>query len=203
MIENPLPNSTAAGTTETAAFFECAASTLVDWLVPTLGDEWSARSVGPETIASLLELIPAGGPVSKYLVLGVSGWAAMFSNGPRGTDVGVLPSRAARDLGVISIRATAVDPDGDSFAAAILEVYDQRSTDPQLCLRSVFVANDGGRWRFGESGDRFQFEDVERYARRAIRDRLSPSLVRCYLAELGVPQISVGVDVTGYLVERV
>jgi hypothetical protein len=204
MIGDVLPNSSAGTTTETVGFFECGAATLVDWLVTTLGDGWSVSNVGPKSVVSLLHLIPAGvGPVSKYLVLEVDGWAAVFSDGPTGTDLGVLPSRASRDLGVTAIRSTAVDPESDSFGAAIFEVYVPDSTDPQLCLRSVFAADDGGRWRFGESGDPFQFEDVGRYTRRAIRDRLPPHVVRHYLAELGAPQLSVDAEWPGYLVERV
>ncbi len=199
-----LPNSVAGITTETSGFIESEPATFVDWLLPALGGGWSALEVGPASVRSLLDLIPAGvGPLSRYLVLGADGWTVVLSDGPGGTDLGVLPSRAARDLHVTAIRATAVDPESDSFGAAILEVFDWRSTDPQLCLRSVFAADDGGRWRFGESGDRFEFEDVRRYGRRTIRERLSPDLVREYLSALEVPALSFEAEVSGFLVEKV
>lgn len=104
MIGELLPNSAAGTTTETVGFFACEATTLVDWLVPTLGIGWSARVVGADRISSQLHLVPAGGPVSKYFVLDLGDWVAVFSDGPTGTDLGVLPSRAARDLAVTAIR---------------------------------------------------------------------------------------------------
>lgn len=202
MTEEALPNSAVGGTTETAGFFDCPAATLVGWLVEGLGDEWSAHPAGPDSVASLLHMIPAGGPASKYLVLDMSGWAVVFTDGTRGTDVGVLPLQAAHDLGVTSIRAVAVDPGSSSLGAAILEVFDPSSNDQQLCRRSIYAALDGSRWRFGESGARLPFEDTDRYTERKVRDRFPPALVRRYLGELGAPQVSLGAEATGFLVER-
>lgn len=199
-----LPCSVAGGATETAGFVECKAAILVDWLIPSLGTGWSAVHVGPRLLGEMIDLIPAGvGPRSKFLVLDVvDSWTLLLSDGPLGTDLGVIPSRVARDLHVGAIRATAVDADDDSLGAAVLEVFDPQSSDRQFCRRSVFAADDGGRWRFGEFGSRFEFEDVQRYARRSIRERFTPDMVRTYLDALGAPRVVIESELSGHLVER-
>ena len=65
-------------------------------------------------------------------------WTLILSNGPMGTDVGVLPSQAARELRARAIRAVCVADDSPAFAARILEVYGPtvsllwQSSDPSL-----------------------------------------------------------------------
>ena len=49
---------------------------------------------------------------------------------PLGTDVGVLPSYAARELKYRGIRAVRVDDDEPGYPARVLEVYGPRGEPP-------------------------------------------------------------------------
>lgn len=199
-----LPNSARGRLSETAGFFHVPAERLASWLVAALGEGWSLQTIGSGTVSESIEhLQPFGqAPLRKYLLLESDGWTVVFSDGPLGTDVGVLPSRAARDLGVRAVRATAVDPGSSSSYASVFEVFDDESTDAQLCLRTVYAVDDGGRWRFGELGERFSFEDSEQLAKRRVRDRLGPEAIRGYLEALGAPAVSLDSEVVAHLVER-
>ena len=154
----------------------------------SLGSGWRVHEL-PRVPArdGIAELLKESVHRSRLLLgsLG-SGWTLVLTNGPLGTDLGVLPSRAARDLKVQALRATAVQPGLDHFPAAILEVFDPSSADPQLCARNVYAANDGGRWTFGEYGVRLPFEDVARYEARSVRDRLTAAMIRKYVAAFDV-----------------
>ena len=50
--------------------------------------------------------------------------------------------------------------------------------------RRIEVFNDG-RWEFRSEGSPLPFENQESYRARAVRDRLTPSIVAWYLSELG------------------
>jgi len=52
--------------------------------------------------------------------------------------------------------------------------------------RSVAAANDGGRWTFDESGERYPFEQIERYGARRKRERFTREMLRDYLRHFGV-----------------
>lgn len=106
---------------------------------------------------------------------------------PRGTDVGVLPSYAARELECRAIRAVRVDDDQPGNPARILEVYGPRGTPPLALERSVAAANDGGRGVFETSGTPYAFEDQAAYRRRAKLRRLTGEMLHDYLLALGVP----------------
>jgi hypothetical protein len=99
----------------------------------------------------------------------------------------LLPRHAANELGCTTIRATAAVPRADRFGAVILEVYDEKSAqDPLRGRRSIYAADDGGRWVFDQVGEPFPFEDLEAYTRRRIRDRFTPAMMGDYLRGLGV-----------------
>jgi hypothetical protein len=88
-----------------------------------------------------------------------------MNNGPLGTDVGVLPTYAARELKCRAIRAVRVDDDGPCYPARILEVYGPGGKPPLAVERTIAAANDGGRWVFETSGTPFAFEDEAAYTR--------------------------------------
>jgi hypothetical protein len=184
-----LPSQLSVPATQTAGYFETSAPVFADWLVGALGSPWQARRWAGGSLAEAAELVRPHVPLRRYLLLPVSRWTVMLNDGPQGTDVGVLPMHAARELGCRSVRAVATDPrNGDTFPATIMEVYDPAAVDdPMLCRRTIYAMDDGGRWEFGESGERFDFEDVDAYRRRRVRDRFTPELLERYLTELGVP----------------
>jgi hypothetical protein len=109
-------------------------------------------------------LVPAG-----------PGWVALFSNGPLGTDVvGIVQtlSKVTASLGV-HVRVT--------NSGCVFEVF---RGDP---VRNVWAAKDGSRWKFGEYGKAFDFEDELAYRSVRIKDRLTSEMVSRYLDALAVP----------------
>jgi hypothetical protein len=50
--------------------------------------------------------------------------------------------------------------------------------------------NDGGRWRFEESGKRFPFEQVGRYEDGRKRDRFTREMLRDYLRAFSIEPFS-------------
>ncbi len=76
----------------------------------------------------------------------------------------------------------AVNPSGQvtQYRATILEYYANG-----IERRHVFVANDGGKWKFGESGEPFPFENTEVYKVRSIKDRFTNAMLLEYLKKLG------------------
>ena len=67
------------------------------------------------------------------------------------------------------------------YRATILEYYSKGVEQ-----RHIFVANDGGKWTFGESGTPFPFEDTAVYKVRAIKNRFTNVMLLGYLKELGI-----------------
>jgi hypothetical protein len=183
-----LPSQLSSPATETAGYFETSAPVFAEWLAGALGLPWRARGWAGGSLAEAVELVRPHVPLRRYLLLPVSGgWTVLLNDGPLGTDVGVLPMHAARELHCRSVRAVAA-AHRDKFPATIMEVYDPAAVDdPMLCRRAIYAVDDGGRWEFGESGERFEFEDVDAYRRRRVRDRFTPELLERYLIELGVP----------------
>ena len=59
--------------------------------------------------------------------------------------------------------------------------------DDGRVVRVISAADDGGRWDFMTAGSPFDFEELDRYAERRIRDRFPAELLYPYLRELGVP----------------
>lgn len=138
---------------------------------------------------TLTALYPRTAPiVTKYLFWPLSeDWTLYFDNGASGTDAGP-PSVLSARLGVDAMRVVMADETANpasgqitQYRATILECYSKG-----VELRHIFVANDGGKWKFGESGEPFQFEDTAAYKVRSIKDRFTNAMLLGYLKELGV-----------------
>jgi hypothetical protein len=123
----------------------------------------------------------------RYACVALKDWTLVLNNGPRGTDVGVLPSYAARELACRAIRAVRVDDDEPGYPARILEVFGPRGKPPLALERSIAAANDGGRWKFETAGRAFEFEDEAAYGRRSKSSRFTGDMLHDYLAALHVP----------------
>lgn len=200
-----LPNSRFGRTTETVGFFETDVHTFARWQTRGLGHGWEDIDIGQGSVEALIDKtvgVERTPRCDKYLILAAGRWSMLFTDGPLGTDTGVLPARAASDLRVRGVRATAVDSDSDSFAAAIVDLFDPDADDASGCLRSVHATHDGYSWTFGQYGEPLEFEDVDAYQRRAVRQRFTAAMVREFLAHLGIPDIGLEDTTTGRLVSR-
>lgn len=188
MSYEALPNDAMVPTTEEVAFFELPAAAFSTWLIAELGPQWVQREVGCESgqILGTLDRHPDVG-IDRYLLFSSSGWTAVLNNSKLGTDMGMIPSIAARRLECMAIRAVTAEDRKDSYGATILEVFDPTGTLPLRRRRTISAANNGGGWRFDQSGEPFSFEDEASYSLRRIRDRFTPALLYRYLDCLNVP----------------
>jgi len=181
-----LPSPAGGATTEQVGYFEVGSPVLADWMVRGFDAGWATRPAGVASLADAVALLPPGGPVSRYLCVPVGGWTALLSDGPLGTDVGVLPSYAARELACRAMRVVSVG-DTATYPARVLEVYGPEGVPPLALERSIVAANDGGRWVFETTGFAYSFEDRSAYTRRSKASRFTTQMVYDYLRALGVP----------------
>ncbi len=187
-----LPTAAGGATTEQVGYFEIASRPLADWIARGLETGWVVRPANVDSVADAVAILAPGTAVTRYLCVPVGAWTALLSNGPVGTDVGVLPSYAARELGCRAMRVVNSD-DTAMYPARILEVYAPTGKPPLALERLIVAANDGGRWVFESSGATYPFEDQLAYTRRTKASRFTTDMVYDYLRALGVP-IETGPD---------
>lgn len=182
-----LPSELGGATTQQVGFFACDHRRLAEWLSEGLQPPWRIRAADWDSIDDALHALRPQPVLSRYACIGVDDWTVLMSNGPMGTDVGVLPSYAARELKCRGIRAVRVDDDQPGYPARILEVYGPQGEPPLALERSIVAANDGGRWIFTTCGTAFPFEDQAAYRNRYKSRRLTGEMLHDYLVALGVP----------------
>lgn len=173
-----LPSPEGGRTTSEVGYFQCEVTTYADWLLEGfLASDEPSRLRKPRwrTMSeALADLIPVA-PVSRYGCVPIGDWTLLLDNGPGGTDVGVLPRYAARELRTRAIRAVSTGDDV-TYPARIMEVYDVDG-DASSMRRSIVAANDGGRWVFETYGEPFDFEDLEAYDQRIKAKRFSEQML--------------------------
>lgn len=142
-----------------------------------------------EVVTNLAEALNALPPLSaekrrRLFVATRAGWTACFQSGIQGSDPFPAMSMLAQRLGVLAMRVCSTHP-SEMWPANIWEVYapEPLGGEPPLGYRrSIGASNDGGRWTFDESGERFAFERPEFYARRLKRERFTRALLTEYLS---------------------
>lgn len=197
-----LPSPTGGPTTEQVGYFKADTKTIANWLSGGLGGAWRLAAANWASSSDAIAGLTPGPMLSRYACVPVNDWTAVLNDSPGGTDVGVLPSYAARELGIMAIRAVCAD-DQAVYPARILEVYGASGEPPLALIRSIVVANDGGQWVFEEAGRPFSFEDLSAYRSRLKARRLTVEMVSEYLQALGVPVDQEPDWSSAQLVERV
>jgi hypothetical protein len=167
-------------------YFDAEPSTLAEWLCQGLSQGHHIRDAGVETATQAADLIAPGGPLTLRVVFPRRNWSMLVTDGPHGTDLGMLPSLAARELGCTGIRAVCLADGAGPYPARILEVFGPDGVPPLLAVRSIAASYDGGRWVFETSGEVLPFEDEAAYNAARKADRFSPALLLAYLSKLGV-----------------
>jgi hypothetical protein len=174
---------------------ERAARAYAEWwgeLLAPRGGEVATRPVAGSLEQVLSTLLPlTRGENQRHLFIPTrSAWTAYFDNGWRGTDVGSAMRYMSRTLGCRGMRVGAVPhtlrKDKGRYGIVVLEVYGPHQTDWLNILRTLYVANDGGRWVFGQSGEPFPFEKPERYQARRLRERFTFDMLKEYVRHLGL-----------------
>jgi hypothetical protein len=196
------PSRVGGPTTHEVGFFAYNHQRLADWLVEGLDASWITSTPGWKSPDEALQILAPAPILSRYACVAIDGWALVLNNTPLGTDVGVLPSYAARELKCRAIRAVRVDDDEPGYAARVLEVYGSDGDPPLALERSIVAANDGGRWVFETHGKAFAFEDEEAYRRRTMASRFTGQMLHDYLLALGVPADSEPDWATAVMIEQ-
>lgn len=96
----------------------------------------------------------------------------------------------------ISLADHLIDPESgrvSQYGATIFEYFEKDDA-----RRSVFAANDGGKWVFGQHGTPFGFEKLDAYNARLVRDRFNGSLLLQYLRELNASLDESGESIFGH-----
>lgn len=134
-------------------------------------------------------LLPRTSPIAtKYLFWPVNeSWTLYFDNSAGGTDAAPL-SVLSSHLHTNSIRVVMAEQLVDTvtkqieqYGATIFEYYVDGAD-----RRHIFAANDGGKWKFGQSGAPFAFEDIDAYKERSVQKRFTPEMLLTYLRSLGI-----------------
>lgn len=165
---------------------------LVSWHA-SIGTTYTRR----EIISNLADAFEALLPLSqekrrRLFVSTTSGWTACFQSGIQGSDPAPAMPTLARRLQVLAMRVCSTPPSA-RWPATIWEVYasDQLGgVAPLGHRRAISASNDGGRWKFSETGARFEFEKPERYSVPKKRDRFPRALLEEYLRHFDLAPFS-------------
>ena len=155
----------------------------------SIGIEYSHMEISSSLDAAFESLVPlAHSKMRRLFVATRSDWVACFQNGIQGSDPTPAMSFLARKMETMAMRVCCTAGTA-KYPAVIWELFASESfggKSPLGCRRSIAAANDGGHWKFEESGERFPFEQVERYAESRKRDRFTREMLCEYLREFGV-----------------
>jgi hypothetical protein len=182
-----LPSAAGGPVTQEVGYFDTSPNTVAPWLREGLGDGWTIRSAEWGSLSDAVADLAPSAIMTRHGAIPAGEWTLILTNGPLGTDVGMLPSLAARELGCRAVRAVCVRDEEGEFPARVLEVFGPNGSGPLLALRSIAAANDGGEWVFETTGEPLAFERAEYYTRRRKSERFTAELLYEYLRRLGVP----------------
>ena len=144
-----------------------------------------------EQVLSRLLPLSGGERLRRLFIPTRSAWTAYVENQWTGTDAASPMSVMAGKLSIRCLRVVAVPHtlrgDKGRYGAVMLDVFGPEQPGKILnYVRTLYAANDGGRWVFGQSGEPFPFEQVEKYQERRVRDRFTFEMLRDYLHHLGL-----------------
>jgi hypothetical protein len=191
-----------APVTSTMGFLELgaeqAAQAFATWQREQVTSQGSTIEVLPvsgtlEQALSRLLPLTSGERQRRYLFIPTrSAWTAYVNSVWTGTDAASPMRYMARWLSIRCLRVVAVPHTlrkhgGGRYGGVMLDVFGPEQPGEILnYVRSIYAANDGGRWVFGHSGEPFPFEQVEQYQARRVRDRFTFEMLKDYLRHLGL-----------------
>lgn len=191
--------------TSEVGFLECDANTAADafheWQTPIQagrGVRLGRREVVGDFPTKIESLLPLTSVERRRFLFSptASSWTAYFDNGWRGTDVFSTVSYLCTTIGCRGIRGVSI-PHGirrsagrevGRSGATMLALYLPDSTSCSFLniRRSISAAYDG-RWTFDANGEPpLEFEQLERYKARQIRDRFTQEMLNEYLQHFGI-----------------
>ena len=157
----------------------------------SLGDRLETTEVDGALADALGKLLPFTGPGTRELFINTtSEWIAYFDNSVGG-DPGPPVSYLSKVLGCRSL-LVACSPDipfkgiNGSYGGVQLHIFAPEGTGGMNYERVIEATNDGGRWVFDTSGTVQDFEQLDRYKARKVRDRFTPQMLEEYCAAMGI-----------------
>ena len=155
-------------------------SELVFWH-KSIGIEYSKQSVSTSFSDALGWLLPLAASKTRTLLVPTrSDWVAFFQNGIQGSDPSPAMTILSQRLKTSSMRICCTLTEA-KYPATIWEVYDAGES-----RRTLFAANDGGKWTFGESGERYSFEQIDSYEKTKKKERFTKEMFSIYLRNFGI-----------------
>jgi hypothetical protein len=191
--------------TSEIGFLECAVKTAAnafqEWQQPIQSlrrVRLNRREIVGDLPTKLDSLLPLTSHEARRFLFSPtkSSWTAYFDSGWRGTDVFSTVSQLCTRIGCRGIRGVSV-PHAIKKAAGrevgrsgstIFALYLPEATSCSFLniRRSVSAAYDG-RWTFDANGEPpLEFEQLERYNARQIRDRFTAEMLDEYLRTFGI-----------------
>lgn len=172
---------------------EEAAQALLDWRVAIHGSARQERFPGgfEENVQKLEPLV--FGWKSRELLVATSNpnWTAFFDCGYLGGDQRTQVSYLARTMGCHALFVCSIPPAADDSrspnGAIQFELYGPVG-NPLNYVRAISLTQDGARWSFDNDAEEpvLDFEEVEAYASRKVRDRFTLDMLKRYSAALGL-----------------
>lgn len=162
-------------------------STFEEWH-NSIGIRYSRTEISSSLSDALESLLPLSHSKMRRLFVATrSDWVACFQNGIQGSDPFPAMSELATRMGVLAMRVCCT-PERAMYPAVIWDLYapEARGGCPPLGYRRHIAAQDDDGWVFEESGERFPFEEVERYTLRRKRDRFTREMLARYLHHFGI-----------------
>lgn len=170
-----------------------AVEAFIDWMDPIYAkvDAATQMTTVSRPLREIMEaLLPVVTPIpTRHVFVPLqNGWTMYLNNFRLGTDSAGAMQVLSKRLGLDSIRVVADEQLRDpatkriqQYGATIFEYYRDGKNK-----RTVYSANDGGRWVFDAYGDPFEFEEISTYSNRLMCERFPKSLMLRYLRHLGI-----------------
>jgi hypothetical protein len=87
-----LPSRAAGPLTETVGYFDCEPRSFAAWLADDRDRPGEVRAAGWTSLADAARDLAPSPSLTRQGVVPIGSWSLLLTNGPRGTDVGMLPS---------------------------------------------------------------------------------------------------------------
>lgn len=178
-------------------FIKASISILRDCVLPwqhSLGRKITVEPINLPLPNALRWLEPLSAPVFKELWVETnSHWLACFSNGLQGGGQVVEYLAKRCETRSVTIKCSpymrsAQNPEKGkgTWGSTQFCLFGPEPRPILNDIRTVAVANDGGRWVFHAGGEIQGFEQVERYKMPRVQDRFTPEMLESYCRALGI-----------------
>jgi hypothetical protein len=169
----------------------------IEWresLAERFGHRLLVRECGElnDGVSAFLEVMrlldPLQTPPKKELLVGTdTGWTMNVVNNHLGGDSVSWTGHLSDQLQCEAVLATHVPEDQYPYPSTQFELLGPKGPPPLHYVRTISAGKfDSGRWEFSAIGEPQPFEEVERYAAKRIRDRLTREMLIRYLAALEI-----------------